>query len=279
MECTIRTRPPSDVNQMYLIGKYELLKHLRSRRLLGILIIEVIIFLLIMVIPPLAGRDYASDPAEFAGTFYAWTYVLVIIGATFFAGDALVSEFQNRTGYLIFPNPIKRSTLFLGKYVATNLIMLLVLVIFYGLVSIAALAITGSVSGLTATSLGLAILFSLSASAIGYLISSIMKGGTGALVLTFFLFFLILPILDGVFTVSRVKPDFSLTFVAGAIQYVMQSPYPSDFFQEIPIGGGQVMEIGIYYPDVAIAAGVMVAYMVVGVILAMWFFNRREMAA
>jgi ABC-2 type transport system permease protein len=264
---------------MYMVSRYELLKHLRSKRLYGILIIEVVIFVLLIIIPPLAGRDYPTDPAEFAETFFTWTNVLVIIGATFFAGDALVSEFQNRTGYLIFPNPVKRITLFFGKYAATTIIMVLVLAIFYAMVSIASLAITGGFSGLTLSSLGLAILFVLSASSVAYLISSVMKGGTGALVLTFFMFFLILPILDGVFTFARVKPDFSLTFAAGAIQYVMQTPYPTDFFQEIPIGGGQVFEISVYYPDVALAAIVMVAYMIVGIVIGIWFFNKREMAA
>jgi len=279
MEYTTKNAPPSDVNQMYMVGRYELLKHLRSKRLYGIIIMEILIVVLMLAVPPLAGHDYQDDPAMFAGNFFNWVNILIIIGATLFAGDSLVSEFQNRTGYLIFPNPVKRTTFFMGKFAATAGIMFMVLVLYYALVSSASLVITGGVSELTAGSLGLALLFTISACGVGYLISSIMKGSTGALVFTFALLFMILPIIDGVFTFAKVKPDFSLTFVSGAIGCIMQTPYPTDFIRVIDIGGGQTMELATYFPEVTVAVAVMVVYAVVSVLLAMWFFNRREMVA
>jgi len=171
MEGEMKYRPPSDARQVYLVGRYELLKHLRSKRLIGMLVIELAVFLLILAIPPLLGHDYKTDPASFAEDFYSWVPTLVVIGATLFAGDALVSEFQNRTGYLVFPNPVKRITFFLGKYWATLAILIINLMLFYGLTSVASLAIAGSVSSLTLNSLGLAVLYGISASALGYFLS------------------------------------------------------------------------------------------------------------
>lgn len=280
MEYATKVSPPKDINQVYLIGKYELLKHLRSKRFYGILAIEFVVIILILALPPLLGEEYRSDPAGFAEDYFQFVWILVVIGATLFAGDSLVSEFQNRTGYLIFPNPVKRESFFLGKFMASIAIMFVVVLIYYAVVSILALAITGGVSSLTLNSIGLALLVVIAASAIGYLISSFMKGSTGALVLTFALLLLIFPIVDGVFQVAAVKPNFSLSFAAGAVQYIMQTPYPTDFVAFFPPDSPDpVFELNMYYPDPAIAAGVMIAYAAVCIILALFLFKRREMAA
>src|SRR5690606_17378083 len=117
---------------------------------------------------------------------------LVIVAATLFAGDIIVSEFQGRTGYLLFPNPVKRSSIFLGKFLSAVLAMAIVVAIYY----IAAIAISAAVSSdlehleLAFASLGLALLYSVAAVGVGMLVSSFMKGGTGSLILTFFLLLL-----------------------------------------------------------------------------------------
>lgn len=274
-----KLRLPSDLSQTGTVARYELLKHLRSKRLLGIFALEIIIVILIMAIPPLRGREYPSDPADFVQMFTQWVWVLIIVGTTLFAGDSLVSEFQSRTGYLLFPNPVKRRVLFAGKFAATLAIIFIALAVFYAIVSMLAIAVDGSVPGLTASSFGLAMLFAVSASAVGYLISSVMKGSTGALVLTFALLFLIFPIADGVLTVSQVKPEFSLTFSANVINEIMETPYPTDFTQVFQLPGGGTFELTSYYPNVGTAILVALIYAAAALAVSLWLFNRREMAA
>lgn len=269
---------PSDLAQSGIVARYELLKHLRSRRLLGILILEFAIIALILVIPPLQGQDYPSDSAKFAGMFVQRVWILIIIGSTLFAGDSLVSEFQQRTGYLLFPNPVKKRVLFVGKFAASAGVMFSALAVFYSIVTIIVVAIDGSISSLMAASFGLALLFAVAALAIGYLISSFMKGSTGALILTFALLLMILPIVDTVATLSKAKPDFSLTFSSGVIGYIMETPYPTDFVQNIDFGG-RTFEFLNYYPDVSLSIMIALAYSALAITLAIWLFNRREMTA
>ncbi|MDD1773699.1 MAG: ABC transporter permease [Methanomassiliicoccales archaeon] len=269
---------PSDLEQSGIVTRYELLKHLRSRRLLGIFILEFVIIALILVIPPLQGEDYPSDPAKFAGMFLQGIWMLIIIGSTLFAGDSLVSEFQQRTGYLLFPNPVKKNVLFIGKFAASIIVVFLALVVFYATVAIIVLAVDGSISGLMAPSFGLALLFAIPALAVGYLISSFMKGSTGALILTFALLLMILPIVDTVATLSKAKPVFSLTFSSGVIGYIMETPYPTDFVQTFDFSG-RTFEFLNYYPEVSLSILVAIAYAVVAIALALWIFGRREMAA
>ncbi|MBM4237391.1 MAG: ABC transporter permease [Euryarchaeota archaeon] len=270
---------PSDLNQVITVTRYEILKHLRSKRLFGIFALELLLIAVIMVVPPALGRDYPSDPAEFSQLFTQGVWILIIVGATLFSGDALVAEFQGRTGYLIFPNPVRRRVIFAGKFFASIGIVAVALGAYYGVSSILVFAVVGSLSNLTLSSFGLALLFSVAACSIGFLISSVMKGSTGALVLTFATFFPILMILDNILTFARVKPDFSINFAAGAIGYVMESPYPTDIVRPFPLPGDPSFEIAYYYPEIGIATLVALAYIVATLVLSLFFFSRREMSA
>jgi ABC-2 type transport system permease protein len=266
---------PSDFQQFLFVVRYETLKYLRSRRLIAIIIILALIIGLILAVPPALGYDYPSDPLDFAGRFIGFASILIILCVTFFGADAIVSEFQHKTGYLLFPNPLKRSVILIGKFSASFLSSMLVILIFYGSVIISTTIITQSLKKEIGYSFIFAIIFLLSALSVTYLISSIMKGTTGATVLTFFLFFLIFSIIESVFTFAKVKPWASLSFSSNIISTILVVPYPSDNLEGIPIGGGQT--IPIYYPEIALSLLVMFFYLVIAFALTYFIFSRKEM--
>lgn len=280
MAVTSNRSLPSDMQQILTIARYDIFKHLRSKRLFGILIAEVVILALVLAIPPMVGQPYSDDPADFVRSvaIFTFTNIIIILGATLFAGDAIVSEFQGRTGYLLFPNPIRRSSIYLGKFLATALIAILIVTIWYGVAIIAGLIMTGGVSGLALQSYGLALLYALAAASVGYLVGTFMKGGTGALVLTFFLLFLIFPTVDQtVGMIAGIRPEPSITFQAGTIDYIFIDPYPVDSTQNIDLGQGQNFTFYSLIPHVDMAVIVMLAYVVVCNAVAMWRFRTREM--
>jgi ABC-2 type transport system permease protein len=204
----------------------------------------------------------------------------VIIGATLFAGDAIVSEFQGRTGYPLLPNPVKRSSLLAGKFIASTGAMFLVLVIFYGVALILGALITVSFSMLGVESLLLAMLYSVAALAVGYHISSVMKGATGSLILTFALFLFIFSIIQSILSVSNVNPWFVLTFAAATISDIIQVPYPVTNSSTVTgMATGKIVTVTNYAPDIGVSIAVMAAYVVIALVLTYFFFKRREMTA
>ena len=274
----IVTTLPSDIDQVGVVVKYDILKYLRSRRLLGMIAIEALVLLLITALPPLLGHQYSSNADSFVNTYASFVTILVVIGATLFAGDAIVSEFQSHTGFLLFPNPVKRWVLLAGKFIASMGAMFLVLFIYYGVALGLGLAITGSFSTLGAESLLLAMLYAVAALAVGYLVSSIMKGATGSLILTFALFLFIFSIVTQVLSVASVDPWFILTFAGGTIGYITQVPYPVNSSNTFG-NGGQTITMNTFIPDVGVSIAVMVGYIIVALVLSYFFFKRREMAA
>jgi len=211
---------------------------------------------------------------SFASRFVGFANLLIIICATFFGADAIVSEYQARTGYLIFPNPIRRVSLFLGKFGASMTASILVISVFYG--AAAALSFI-SVSGLDKnflTSFAFALEYMLAVMAIAYLISTLFKGTTGAIVLTFFLLFLILPIIDAVGSTSGFRAWWSVTFSAGVMSNILIIPYPVDSVSDIPSAG---ITYHNYIPDPATSALVMLAYAITAIVISMVLFRRKEM--
>lgn len=267
---------PSDFAQFLFVVRYESLKYLRSKRLLAILIILALIIVLILAIPPAMGHEYPKDALDFAGMFIGFASILVILCFTFFGADSIVSEFQHKTGYLLFPNPLKRMVILLGKFTASFLASLLVIIIYYG----AMIASIGLVNNSVPKEVGLSFLFCmmylLSGLSLAYLISSLMKGTTGANVLVFFLFFLILPIIESVFTFAGVKPSLSITFASGIIYYILLVPYPKDVVEEMSFGG-DTMEVHQFYPEIALSTLVMFFYLMIAFMLTYFIFEKKEM--
>ncbi|NLX47028.1 MAG: ABC transporter permease [Euryarchaeota archaeon] len=274
-----RERLPSDLQQMVTVAKYDVLKHLRSKRLLGLVILEALLLGLTFALPLLLGVDPTDDPAGYMSAFVSWVEILVIIGATMFAGDAIVSEFQSRTGYLLFPNPVKRSTIFVGKYLSTLGIIVLMLVVYYGVAAALVFAMTGGGTLLSLYSMLLACAYGAAAAALGFLISSVFKGSTGSLVLTFFTLFMILPMIAQLLPAGSIKPWFVLTFCGHVISYIMISPYPTDLVDSISLGNGEFMEYWTYYPDIGGSLAVMGGYVLICLALGMYLFRRKEMVS
>ena len=274
-----RERLPSDLQQILTVARYDVLKHLRSRRLLGLLALEAVLIGLTFGLPLLLGAETSDDPTEYMSGFVGWANLLVVIGATMFAGDAIVSEFQARTGYLLFPNPVKRSAIFIGKYLSTLGIITVMLAVYYGVSAALTFGMTGGASALWAYSMLLAFAYGAGAAALGFLISSALKGSTGALVLTFFTLLMIMPMIAQLLPLGDIKPWFVLTFCGQTISAVLTEPYPVDELQSIPLGNGQYFEYWIYYPEIGVSLAVIAVYVVVCLGLGLYLFRRREMVS
>jgi len=221
-----------------------------------------------------ATYEWYTPPESFASNFIGFVSILVIVCVTAFAADSLVGEFQNKTGYLLFPNAVKRGTLFAGKFAASVTMGVVVVGLYYGVVAALSMVSARGVDDDYLLSFLLALEYVVAATAIAYFISSLLKGTTGALVLTFFLLFMILPIVDGVSMFSGVKIEGSVTFAAGAISYILIDPYPVDSMMDAGMG----MELHSFYPTPETAAIVMLIYAVMACMLSMVLFKRKQLA-
>jgi len=258
------------------VARFELLRQLRRRRLLILLIIAAAVLVLLIVVLQVFGS--ASGSAyTYASQFGNWVTVLAALAATFFGADALVGEFEHRTGYLLFPQPVTRSSIFLGKLLAGFTLTTVTLTAYYGVFAVATGVVKGSVPIEIAYSFLLAVLYSTAALGVAFLLSSALKGTTMASVLTFALLFFVLAIASTVFTVANARPDGNLSFAGGTISNILSGPYPDAYPVDADVPIGPEQRFRVYSPAVPISILVMAIWAVVGFALAWALYRRKEM--
>ncbi|MBX8634112.1 MAG: ABC transporter permease subunit [Thermoplasmata archaeon] len=124
---------PGGITQAIKIAKYEMLNYIRSRRFYVLLLIDLIIGGLLTVI---VGYYRPSSVLASTLSFYStwWGSIigfLVVLSCIFFGGDAISGEFQNRTGYFLIGNPIRRSSVYTGKFIGALLSALVVVFLYF----------------------------------------------------------------------------------------------------------------------------------------------------
>ncbi|UCG69817.1 MAG: ABC transporter permease [Thermoplasmata archaeon] len=259
---------PSNLQQYFIVVRYELLKYLRSRRLMAMLIILALIIGLILGIPPALGDGYPSDALEFAQLFGTFVSILAMLCFTFFGADAIVSEFQQKTGYILFPNPLNRSVILMGKFTASILSAMLIIMLYYGATMGAIGAINRSLPKEIVLSFLFCLIYLFAGMAVAFLFSSLMKSAALAYVLVFFFFFLIMDIINVMFMAAGVAPWASLTFSSGIIVYILSVPYPTT------VDAGP---FNIFIPEIGLSLLVMLFYLVIALLITYFIFEKKEM--
>ncbi|MDI6905778.1 MAG: ABC transporter permease [Candidatus Bathyarchaeia archaeon] len=258
----------SSFEQIKIVVRYELLGHLRRKRLYAVLFITALIGMLPLIV--LKGLNVGfPEVKQWTSTYYGYVSLIVIVSGAFFAGDAIASEFEQKTGYMLFPNPVKRTSLVIGKFIAV-----LAVGFYYAIGVISMWATYGTIPAATATSFAYAVLFSCCVLGLTFLFSAVLKGSMGATLLAFFTLFLILPIIGFVLTFTGNEPWYLPTHASGIITYIFDPP--AERVQIIDTGGP--IKIYIFYPDFLISVIVMTAYFIVTLLLSMIITNKKEMA-
>src|SRR5215470_4590208 len=119
---------PGSIAQVGTVTKYELVNYFRSRRFFVLLIIGLIIGgILTFLVAYLGINKFASTPLGFYSFWWGNSITFIIgINGIFFGGDAISGEFQNKTGYFLVPNPLRRSSMYIGKWLGAMLASLMI---------------------------------------------------------------------------------------------------------------------------------------------------------
>ena len=130
----------NQLEKLGIVTKYEFLKHLRRKRLYVILGIALLAELLVLILMPVLQDGYPDNVMIMAAMLTVGAS-LAAIGAIFFAGDAIAGEYEGKTGYMLFTNPVRRTTLVIGKYLACLIAVVLLVAFTYVINAISLLII------------------------------------------------------------------------------------------------------------------------------------------
>jgi len=281
----------SEFDKLRVVIGYEFLKHIRRRRLYIIMAIALLAeALALILVPTLMTGGFPKDQIV-GGVVIKGVMVMAMIltfgaslaaiGSVFFAGDAIAGEFESKTGFILFTNPVKKTTLWVGKYLAGFLAVGLLIIFTYVVMAIALVIIYHEVPVQIFGSLGLCLLYAAAVLSLTFLFSALSKGSMGATVMTLLFLFIVSQIVESILAFT----DNPYWFMISAGGDSVTLPYGSllQLMQGLGIGGGgggpfggDMSSFGALTIPLAIWG--MLIYIVGGFVGAVLISRRRQLA-
>ena len=265
--------------------KFELIKFLRSRKIRAALILTAIVPLLIYLLTNFLLDSFISQIYSNSGVvndyqiFVNFILTLSLVNVIMFGGDSLTNDFENKTGYTLFINPISRTSFLFGKFVAASIAIISFNILFYVLASIFSYAKHSAIPENALLSLVFASLFSIGLLSTSFALSSLFKRSNMSNIAFIFLWFIVVGLMEYFLILSEIKPWWSLTYAAGIIIYIFEVPYPKDSVIDIPslLIPGQSQTIVNLIPEVNLSIGVFLMYIIVGLMISVLFYKRKQL--
>jgi ABC-2 type transport system permease protein len=270
---------PSSLTQVGITMKYTFLDYFRSRRFFILLTIALLISaLLTLVVGYYRPASFlASDLSFYSGWWgNSATYVIVLSGI-FFGGDAISGEFQNKTGYFGLPNPIRRSSVYIGKWLAAFFASTVI----FGVFTVITVGNGMYYFGLNVPyqfgeSVLLAWFYLAAVLGFTFFFSSLFKSSSMSILVTAILFLFAFTLIQTlVANLVQVEPWFILTYGAQIIGNVLIVPYPPHRVVTSfgPREGFSVTTFNVPVPEGLAIIGL---YFIITTILGLVLFERKE---
>ena len=261
--------------------KYTFLEYFRSRRFLYLLIITLIIAALLTIIVAWRRPDaFLSTNLSFYSSWWggATTFVIILAGI-FFGGDAISGEFQNKTGYFGIPNPIRRSSIYIGKYLSAFFAATAILVVFT-IITVANGIYYFGTSGVPyqfVWSLAFAWFYLAAVMGLTFFFSSLFKSSSISILVTvILLLFGFTLIQDLVSSLVGFEPWFILTYGAGIITDVLSPVYPAHSVTTTANFGRRAITTTAFHASIPEGLVIIAVYFIVTAILGLVLFERKE---
>jgi ABC-2 type transport system permease protein len=267
---------PSSLMQTFITMKYTLLDYIRSRRFYIMLIITALIsVLLTVVVGYYRPQSFLATDLTFYSNWWgsAVTFVIVLSGI-FFGGDAISSEFQNKTGYFVAPNPIRRSSMYIGKLLAAFIASTVILGVFAVITIGNGLFYFSSVPYQFGESLLFSLLYLIAVLGFTFLFSSLFKSSAMSIIVTAILFLFVFSLIQTlVSALVQIEPWFILTYGSQIIGNVLTVPYPPHI-TTIPVTEG--FSLTTYSAPIPEGIAIMAIYFIVTAAIGLFLFEKKE---
>jgi len=277
-EPTVLPSLPGSIAQVGVMTKYELLTYFRSRRFFILLIIGLIISSILTAVVAYYGvSSFAPNALGFYSFWWGNSVTLVVIlSGIFFGGDAISGEFQNKTGYFLVGNPLRRSSIYIGKWIAALTASLIILAVY------AAIAVGNGVYYFGANipyqfgeSLVFSVLYLIAVLGFTFFFSSLFKSSSMSILVTAILFLFAFSLIQLIVSsLAQIEPWFIITYGSGIIGNVLTNPYPTTQTVRGGFGGrNATIEYAVTIPE---GIAILVGYFVITAVIGLLLFERKE---
>jgi len=228
----------------------------------------------------------SATQAEFFSVGLGFISFLTLIAACLFFSGIICSEFNKRTGFIVFPK-INKYKLILGKYFGNLILVVFIVVVFYFILGlIGFLYYGGPIIIRIFSSFGFAVLYVLALSSFVTLFSSFMKNVNITIIITMVILLMGFNLADQIINMiyaDAFEPLYSLAYLGNLISSVLQNPFPDPRYVDFSIPGmgggmGGNFSFGSWAtPSIFMGTTLLLVYIVACFLLAAILFKRRQL--
>jgi len=251
--------------------------------IITILVVILMGYILVLIPSNLLADTYVEF---FSGGLTFIRFITLFAACLFFSG-IICSEFDKRTGFIVFPK-INKYKLILGKYLGNLVLVVSIVAIYYFLLAVFGIWYYGPVLNIRIFySFGFAVLYVIMLSSFVTFFSSFLKNVNVTIILTLIILLIGFNIADSFVTLflkDAFEPLYSLIYLGNLITSILQNPFPNPRYEEFSFGGtgpggmGGRFTIGNWItPSIEMGITLFVVYIVVFFVLAAYLFKRRQL--
>lgn len=275
-------RVPSSLAQVRIQTKYEFLNYFRSRRFYILFAIGLVIeAALTIFVWHSGGSSYFSDALDFYSTWWGDSATFVVVFcAIFFGGDAISSEFQNKTGYYLVPNPIRRSSIYIGKWLAAVSASLIIVAVSTAFILVNGIYYFGtSIPSQFGESFIFTLAYLISALGLAFMFSSLFKSASYSILVSVVLLLFGFTVIEELLSIFvHIEPWFLLSYGSQIIGNILMASYPAHTTtRTVPVGrAGHTITFTTFNSTVPEGLAIMLGYFIVTAVLGLVLFERKE---
>ena len=204
------------------------------------------------------------------------SYLCGYISGIFFGGDAISGEFQNKTGYFSVPNPIRRSSIYIGKWLAAFIASAVILGIFTVVTVGNGLYYFSGVPYQFGESLLFTVFYLAAVLGFTFFFSSLFKSSSMSILVTAIVFLFVFTLVQELVAgLVQIEPWFILTYGAQIIGNVLTTTYPPHITTSNfgPEGGVSLTTYNATIPE---GLAIIAIYFAITAIVGLILFERKE---
>jgi ABC-type transport system involved in multi-copper enzyme maturation permease subunit len=247
------------------------------------ILVAILVGYVLQLIP---GYLLSNTQAGFFSNGLQFISFLTLFAACLFFSGIICSEFNKKTGFIVFPK-INKYKLILGKYLGNLVLVVAIITIFYFVLGLLGFFYYGGPINIRFFySYGIAILYIIALSSFVTFFSSFMRSVNLTIISTLIILLIGFNIADQIVTfvfAENFEPLYSLAYLGNLITGILEYPFPDPRFGTLPIWdefGGPMSEFDFgqwITPSVEMGITLLLVFSVAFFILAALLFKRRQL--
>jgi len=213
----------------------------QKRKFYFFLAITILIgFLLGYILNLIPSSLLADSQTDYYNNGLQFISFLTLFAACLFFSGIICSEFNKKTGAIVFPK-INKYKLILGKYLGNLISVIAIVTVYYFLLGLLGFYYYGGpINPRLFYSYGIAILYVIALSSFVTFFSSFMRSVNITIISTLIILFMGFNIVDQIVVLifaDKFEPLYSLAYLGSLIRGILNSPFPNPRYVEFTFGG------------------------------------------